>query len=129
MATGRRRSFCYVDDLVDGLVRLMATPDETIARSIQKSRGAPSRRSPAVSSPHRVARQIVHRPRPQDDPRQRKPDISKAHETLSWAPTTPLARLAEDDRLFRPAAGRACARRRYRQLTAAGPCHKRRAEA
>jgi UDP-glucuronate decarboxylase len=33
---------------------------------------------------------LVHRPRPEDDPRQRKPDISKAHEVLSWAPVTPL---------------------------------------
>jgi UDP-glucuronate decarboxylase len=32
----------------------------------------------------------VHRPRPEDDPRQRRPDISKAHEALSWAPRTPL---------------------------------------
>jgi UDP-glucuronate decarboxylase len=33
---------------------------------------------------------IVHRPRPQDDPRQRRPDISKADDALSWAPQTPL---------------------------------------
>jgi UDP-glucuronate decarboxylase len=33
---------------------------------------------------------VVYRPRPEDDPRQRRPDISKANETLSWAPTTPL---------------------------------------
>jgi len=34
---------------------------------------------------------IVHRPLPQDDPRQRRPDISKAQEVLSWSPRTPLA--------------------------------------
>jgi UDP-glucuronate decarboxylase len=33
---------------------------------------------------------IVHRPAPQDDPRQRRPDISKAHELLAWKPSTPL---------------------------------------
>jgi UDP-glucuronate decarboxylase len=33
---------------------------------------------------------IVHRPRPQDDPRQRRPDISKAHDVLKWAPQTAL---------------------------------------
>jgi len=33
---------------------------------------------------------IVHRPRPQDDPRQRRPDISKAHELLAWSPRTSL---------------------------------------
>jgi UDP-glucuronate decarboxylase len=86
------RSFCYVDDLIDGLVRLMATPDEVIgpinignpkeftilelASLVIELTGSRSR--------------IVHRPRPQDDPRQRRPDISKAHETLKWVPHTAL---------------------------------------
>jgi UDP-glucuronate decarboxylase len=48
----------------------------------------------------------VRRPRPEDDPRRRKPDISKAHETLSWAPSTPLKEglmktIAYFDRLLR----------------------------
>jgi UDP-glucuronate decarboxylase len=86
------RSFCYVDDLIDGLVRLMATPDETIGPI---NLGNPQEFSIAELASHVIdltgARsKIVHRPRPEDDPRQRKPDISKAHETLSWAPTTPL---------------------------------------
>ena len=86
------RSFCYVDDLIDGLVRLMATPDETIGPI---NLGNPQEFSIAELASHVIdltgARsKIVHRPRPEDDPRQRKPDISKAHETLSWAPATPL---------------------------------------
>jgi UDP-glucuronate decarboxylase len=86
------RSFCYVDDLIDGLVRLMATaggvtgpvnlgnPNEftimELARQIIDLTGSRSK--------------IVHRPMPQDDPRQRRPDISKAHDLLKWAPSTPL---------------------------------------
>ena len=86
------RSFCYVDDLIDGLIRLMATPDETT--------GPINLGNPDEFSIGELATQvidltgsrskIVHRARPEDDPRQRKPDISKAHEALSWAPTTPL---------------------------------------
>jgi UDP-glucuronate decarboxylase len=87
------RSFCYVDDLIDGLIRLMDTshdvtgpinlgnPDEftmlELASLVIKLTGSRSR--------------IVHRPRPQDDPRQRRPDISKANDVLKWAPRTALA--------------------------------------
>jgi UDP-glucuronate decarboxylase len=86
------RSFCYVDDLIDGLVKLMATPDEVtgpinignpteftileLASQVIELVGSRSR--------------VVHRPRPQDDPRQRRPDISKADDLLRWAPQTPL---------------------------------------
>jgi UDP-glucuronate decarboxylase len=86
------RSFCYVDDLIDGLIRLMNTGDAVIgpinignpkeftmlelASLVVEMTGSRSR--------------IVHRPRPQDDPRQRRPDISKAHDVLKWAPQTAL---------------------------------------
>jgi UDP-glucuronate decarboxylase len=86
------RSFCYVDDLVDGLMKLMATKDPItgpinignpgefsmlqLARTIIEMVGSRSR--------------IVHRPLPENDPRQRRPDISRAQELLSWAPRTPL---------------------------------------
>ena len=87
------RAFCYVDDLVDGLIRLMKTRDEitgpinignpdefsiaTLAATVIDLTGSRSR--------------LVHRPRPQDDPRQRRPDISNAREVLGWTPRTPLA--------------------------------------
>jgi UDP-glucuronate decarboxylase len=87
------RSFCYVDDLIDGLVRLMATatdvtgpinignPHEfTIADLAAKVIALTGSRS-----------RIVHRARPQDDPRQRRPDISKADDLLGWSPHTGLA--------------------------------------
>lgn len=86
------RSFCYVDDLVDGLIRLMGSPADVtgpinlgnpaeftileLAEKVIDLTGAPSR--------------IVHRPIPQDDPRQRRPDISKAQELLGWAPKVQL---------------------------------------
>ncbi len=86
------RSFCYVDDLIDGLVRLMDTPDEVtgpvnignptefsiqeLATKIIELTGSRSR--------------IVHRALPNDDPRQRRPDISRANDILSWTPSTPL---------------------------------------
>jgi UDP-glucuronate decarboxylase len=86
------RSFCYVDDLIDGLVRLMASADDVtgpinignpteftileLASQVIELVGSRSR--------------IVHRPLPQDDPRQRRPDISKAQDVLGWSPRSPL---------------------------------------
>ncbi len=86
------RSFCYVDDLINGLMKLMATPDAVtgpinlgnpteltildLARTTIDMTGSRSR--------------LVYRPQPEDDPRQRKPDISRAQEVLGWVPKTPL---------------------------------------
>jgi UDP-glucuronate decarboxylase len=86
------RAFCYVDDMVDGLVRLMRTaeavtgpinlgnPQEISVRDLAETTieltGSRSR--------------IVSRPLPEDDPRQRQPDISRARELLDWAPRTAL---------------------------------------
>lgn len=86
------RSFCYVDDLVDGLYRLMQTdPDFTgpcnlgnpveftmleLAEMVLEITGS---KSP-----------LVMKELPQDDPRQRQPDITLARETLKWEPRTPL---------------------------------------
>ncbi|MEX0627972.1 MAG: UDP-glucuronic acid decarboxylase family protein [Cucumibacter sp.] len=82
------RSFCYVGDLVDGLVRLMATGFEVS--------GPINLGNPAEMSVRSLAEliigligsrsTIVHRPLPVDDPRQRQPDISQATETLGWTP-------------------------------------------
>jgi UDP-glucuronate decarboxylase len=86
------RSFCYVNDLIDGLVRLMKNADDVtgpinignpdefsmlqLASTVIELTGSRSR--------------IVHRPLPEDDPRQRQPDISRANDLLEWRPKTPL---------------------------------------
>jgi UDP-glucuronate decarboxylase len=86
------RSFCYVDDLIDGLMRLMATSDEftgpvnignpheftilELARKVINLTGSAS--------------ELVFKPLPSDDPLQRKPDISLAKTALGWQPTIEL---------------------------------------
>ena len=86
------RSFCYVDDLVDGLIRLMESPGDvtgpinlgnpseitikTLAETIIEMTGSKS--------------VIEYRPLPTDDPRQRQPDITRAKDVLGWRPSTPL---------------------------------------
>jgi UDP-glucuronate decarboxylase len=86
------RSFCYVEDLVDGLIRLMGSPDEivgpiNIGNPVEFSMLQLANIVRALTSSRSG---IVHRPLPQDDPRQRQPDIAKAQEFLGWKPTTPL---------------------------------------
>jgi UDP-glucuronate decarboxylase len=86
------RSFCYVSDLLDGMVRLMEHPDlvgpvnvgnpdeftiRELAEKVIAMTGSKSK--------------IVQKPLPGDDPRQRQPDITLAKEKLGWKPTVPLA--------------------------------------
>lgn len=86
------RSFCYVDDLIEAIVRLMDTPDEftgplnvgnpneftimELAEKVIKLTGSKSK--------------IVFKPLPPDDPTQRQPDISLAREKLNWEPLIPI---------------------------------------
>jgi UDP-glucuronate decarboxylase len=86
------RSFCHVDDMVEGLVQLMNTPDGFT--------GPVNLGNPAEYSILELARmivdlvdsksEIVHQELPQDDPLQRQPDISLAREKLPWEPTVQL---------------------------------------
>lgn len=82
------RSFCYVDDLVDGLVRLMASADDVTGpvnlgnqEEFQMIDLATKIRAMTGSSS-----EIVFRELPQDDPKQRQPDIALAARVLGWAP-------------------------------------------
>jgi UDP-glucuronate decarboxylase len=88
------RSFCYVDDLIDAMVRAMNTPDDftgpvnignpreftilQLAELVLKMTGSRSK--------------LVFKSLPSDDPRQRQPNISMAKEVLGWSPTTELER-------------------------------------
>jgi UDP-glucuronate decarboxylase len=86
------RSFCYVDDLVDGFLRLMGSP--------ASMSGPVNLGNPAEFTVRELAvrvidltgsrSKIVHRPLPVDDPRQRRPDISVARRELGWQPRVPL---------------------------------------
>jgi UDP-glucuronate decarboxylase len=86
------RSFCYVDDLIDGLVRMMDSDDEVT--------GPINLGNPAEFSMRELAELVIaqtgsastlaNAPLPQDDPRQRQPDITRARELLGWQPTVPL---------------------------------------
>ena len=86
------RSFCYVDDLIDGLVRLMNTADNVTG---PMNIGNPEEFSilelaSMVIDLTGSRSRIIHRQLPQDDPRQRRPDISTARDVISWAPQTQL---------------------------------------
>lgn len=84
------RSFCYVADLVDGLYRLMLSeerypvnlgnPDEMTILEFARH----------IRSFTRASSEIVFQPLPEDDPKQRRPDISKARAVLGWEPRVPL---------------------------------------
>ena len=86
------RSFCYVDDLIDGLIRLMDTDDDCT--------GPINLGNPNEFSILQLAERVIQltgskstlarQPLPSDDPVQRRPDISAARSTLKWEPTTPL---------------------------------------
>ena len=86
------RSFCYVDDLIDGLVKLMNTPGEVV--------GPINLGNPVEFTMKELAAKVidltgsksdvVYEPLPSDDPQQRKPDTTKAAEILGWAAKTDL---------------------------------------
>lgn len=86
------RSFCYVDDLIEAIIRLMDTPDSfTGPLNIGNPMEIMVRElALLVIEMTNSNSELVFQPLPPDDPRQRQPDISLARSTLDWAPDTPL---------------------------------------
>jgi UDP-glucuronate decarboxylase len=86
------RSFCYVDDLVEGLIRLMDTPDDVTG---PMNLGNPGEFTMMELAEKVIAMtgsksEIVFKPLPADDPVRRQPDISFARKTIDWEPTVKL---------------------------------------
>jgi UDP-glucuronate decarboxylase len=92
------RSFCYVDDLVEGMIRLMnveegAAEGEDVHQPVNVGNPGEFTMRQLAEEVGRAAGsevKVSHRPLPQDDPRQRKPDITRAQRLLGWEPTIPL---------------------------------------
>jgi len=87
------RSFCYVDDMVDGLIKLMNSPAEFTGPVNLGNPAEFTMRELAelVRTQTNSSSSFVMLPLPQDDPKQRQPDITLAREKLGWAPTTALS--------------------------------------
>jgi UDP-glucuronate decarboxylase len=86
------RSFCYVDDLVGGLIRLMASPGDftgpvNLGNPVENTVRALAEKIVAMTG---SASRLEFRPLPSDDPLQRRPDIGLARSRLGWEPATPL---------------------------------------
>lgn len=89
---GQTRSFCYCDDLIEAMIRMMASPAEVI--------GPINIGNPVEFTIAELARQVIaqtgsssvlhYLPLPADDPKQRKPDITLARKHLDWSPSVPL---------------------------------------
>ena len=86
------RSFCYVDDLIDGFLRFMETPAGVTGPINLGNPGEFTMLELAekVVRLTRSASTIEHKPLPQDDPKQRQPDIAKARALMGWEPVVPL---------------------------------------
>jgi UDP-glucuronate decarboxylase len=91
-AGSQTRSFCYVSDLIEGFVRLMASPHGSTPINLGNPKeigiGELARQIKALCSSRSP---IVEATRPMDDPCRRKPDITRAREILGWEPTVSLA--------------------------------------
>ncbi len=86
------RSFCFVDDLVEGLIRMMEAPDDVIGPINLGNPGEFTIRQLAelVIKLTSSTSKLVFRPLPVDDPVRREPDITLARKHLNWSPTIPL---------------------------------------
>ncbi len=86
------RSFCYVDDLIEAFIRLMATADDFTGPVNTGNPGEFTIKELAekIIELTNSGSQLVYKPLPTDDPTQRKPDITLAQEKLGWTPEIKL---------------------------------------
>jgi len=86
------RSFCYRDDLIEGMMRMMAAPDDFTGPVNIGNPGEFTIRELAELTVELTGSrsEIVHRPLPVDDPERRRPEITLARDRLGWQPTVPL---------------------------------------
>jgi UDP-glucuronate decarboxylase len=88
------RSFCYVSDLVDGIIKLMNAEDDTVHMPVNLGNPGEFTMNELAQEVGRVTGKdirVKHLDLPQDDPKQRKPNINRATHLLGWEPKVPLA--------------------------------------
>jgi len=84
------RSFCYVDDLIDGIYRLLMSDEPEPTNIGNPAEMTVLEFAKVIRKLTGTASEIVFEPLPTDDPKVRQPDISKARRVLGWAPRVPL---------------------------------------
>ncbi|MFP2925968.1 UDP-glucuronic acid decarboxylase family protein [Pyxidicoccus sp. 3LG] len=118
------RSFCYVSDLIDGIVRLAVSDVEEPVNLGNPREMTILQFAEAVRDAMGGASRITFKPLPRDDPRQRQPDITRARTLLGWEPRVRLEDgLRETIAYFRVVAGRPSAGSPSRAVAETGPAH------
>lgn len=98
------RSFCYIDDLVDGLYRLLMSKENSPVNIGNPHEMTLKELALEVKRLTRSTSKLVYKPLPEDDPKVRQPDIRRARTLLKWSPRVPLSKgLTETIRYFRTA--------------------------
>jgi len=84
------RSLCYVDDLIEGIVRLLGTDYSDPVNIGSENEVTMIQLAERIRDLSGSSSEIVFKPLPEDDPKQRRPDLTRARQILRWEPTTPL---------------------------------------
>jgi dTDP-glucose 4,6-dehydratase len=84
------RSLCYVDDMIEGIVRLLGTDYSDPINIGSENEVTMLQLATRIRDLSGSSSEIVFKPLPEDDPKQRRPDLTRARQVLKWEPTTPL---------------------------------------
>ena len=84
------RSLCYVDDLIEGIIRLLGTDYSDPVNIGSENEVTMLHLAKRIRDLSGSSSEIVFKPLPEDDPKQRRPDLTRARQVLRWEPTTPL---------------------------------------